>query len=108
LASNKLSAKLKALKIQSNRDSMMPAKDGAFTFQLVPSKAMAEDGKLKKMGDAKKTHHFAVQTRDERIDWMRELMLAKATREREGKGYEVEVHRGEKETGGELSRPSTS
>jgi SAM domain (Sterile alpha motif)/PH domain len=108
LASNKLSAKLKMLKIQSNRDSMMPPKDGAFTFQLVPSKTPAEDGKLKKMSESKKTHHFAVQTRDERIDWMRELMLAKATREREGKGYEVEVHRGEKETGGELSRPSTS
>jgi len=25
-----------------------------------------------------KTHYFAVTSRDERIDWMRELMLAKA------------------------------
>jgi SAM domain (Sterile alpha motif)/PH domain len=99
LASNKLSAKLKALKIQSsNRDSAMASKDASFTFQLVPAKLEGEDGKLKKPIETKKTHHFAVKTRDQRIDWMRELMLAKALREREGKGYEVEVHRGEKES----------
>jgi hypothetical protein len=38
-----------------------------------------------------KTHHFAVRQKDERIDWMRELMLAKALQQK-GKGYEVEVY----------------
>jgi len=38
-----------------------------------------------------KTHHFAVKGRDERIDWMRELMLAKA-RKQKGEGFEVSVN----------------
>lgn len=38
-----------------------------------------------------KTHHFAVKNRDERIDWMRELMLAKALRQK-GEGFEVSVN----------------
>ncbi|OTB07540.1 hypothetical protein M426DRAFT_8542 [Hypoxylon sp. CI-4A] len=38
-----------------------------------------------------KTHHFAVKSRDERIDWMRELMLAKALRQK-GEGFEVSVN----------------
>ncbi|KAM7208058.1 hypothetical protein V8F20_001604 [Naviculisporaceae sp. PSN 640] len=38
-----------------------------------------------------KTHHFAVKGRDERIDWMRELMLAKALKQK-GEGFEVSVN----------------
>ncbi|PSS03580.1 hypothetical protein BD289DRAFT_154683 [Coniella lustricola] len=38
-----------------------------------------------------KTHHFAVRGRDERIDWMRELMLAKAMRQK-GEGFEISVN----------------
>lgn len=38
-----------------------------------------------------KTHHFAVKSREERIDWMRELMLAKA-RKQKGEGFEVVVN----------------
>lgn len=38
-----------------------------------------------------KTHHFAVRSRDERIDWMRELMLAKALKQK-GEGFEVSVN----------------
>ncbi|KAI1504408.1 hypothetical protein F5X99DRAFT_416664 [Biscogniauxia marginata] len=38
-----------------------------------------------------KTHHFAVRGRDERIDWMRELMLAKALKQK-GEGFEVSVN----------------
>jgi hypothetical protein len=38
-----------------------------------------------------KTHHFAVKGRDERIDWMRELMLAKALKQK-GDGFEVSVN----------------
>jgi hypothetical protein len=38
-----------------------------------------------------KVHHFAVKGRDERIDWMRELMLAKALKAKSD-GYEVNVN----------------
>jgi len=38
-----------------------------------------------------KTHHFAVKGRDERIDWMRELMLAKALKQK-GEGVEISVN----------------
>lgn len=38
-----------------------------------------------------KTHHFAVRSRDERIDWMRELMLAKALKQK-GEGFEISVN----------------
>jgi hypothetical protein len=38
-----------------------------------------------------KTHHFAVKNRDERIDWMRELMLAKALKQK-GDGFEISVN----------------
>ena len=38
-----------------------------------------------------KTHHFAVKSRDDRIEWMRELMLAKALKAK-GEGYEVKVN----------------
>ncbi|KAK3695383.1 hypothetical protein B0T22DRAFT_104130 [Podospora appendiculata] len=38
-----------------------------------------------------KTHHFAVKGRDERIDWMREMMLAKALKQK-GEGFEVSVN----------------
>ena len=42
-------------------------------------------------GGAAKTHHFAVRGREERIEWMRDLMLAKAKGQRE-KGFEVRVN----------------
>lgn len=85
LASNKLNAAFKSLKLSSRR------KDGshssAFSFQLVP--AAEKKGIL---GAATgKTHHFAVKSRDERIDWMRELMLAKA-KQQKADGCEINVN----------------
>jgi hypothetical protein len=86
LASNKLSARLKALKISSNhKDAHTPA----FEFQLVPT--VAGKGEVKKVTPNGKMHHFAVKSKDERIDWMRELMLAKAIKAK-GDGYEVNVN----------------
>jgi hypothetical protein len=38
-----------------------------------------------------KVQHFAVTTKDQRIDWMRELMLAKALKAKSD-GYEVNVN----------------
>ncbi len=83
----------------------------AFTFQLVPqahgvgfADSSGHDGAnvLRKGGHpgagagaaaaAKKTtHHFAVRNRDDRIDWMRELMLAKALKAKH-EGFEVKVN----------------
>ena len=85
LASNKLNAAFKSLKLTSKK------KDGndnsAFSFQLVP--AAEKKGIL---GAATgKTHHFAVKSRDERIDWMRELMLAKA-KQQKADGCEINVN----------------
>ena len=85
LASNKLNAAFKSLKLNSKKkDSNDPS---AFSFQLVP--AVEKKGIL---GAATaKTHHFAVKSRDERIDWMRELMLAKA-RQQKADGCEINVN----------------
>ena len=84
-ASNKLNAAFKSLKLSNKK------KDGndssAFSFQLVP--AAEKKGIL---GAATgKTHHFAVKSRDERIDWMRELMLAKA-KQQKADGCEINVN----------------
>lgn len=88
-STNKLSAAMKAFHIKNTEASKKGKNEAdptAFAFQLVPSK----DGDRKAAANAK-THHFAVKTKDERIDWMRELMLAKALHQK-GKGYEVEVN----------------
>ncbi|KAL8732130.1 MAG: hypothetical protein Q9181_004057 [Wetmoreana brouardii] len=84
LASNKLGAAFKSLKLSGKKKDADPA---AFAFQLVPA---AEKKGI--IGAATgKTHHFAVKTRDERIDWMRELMLAKALRQK-ADGCEVNLN----------------
>lgn len=84
LASNKkLNAAFKSLKLKSEKKEDV----SAFSFQLVPS-SDKEKGMFEKNG---KTHHFAVKTRDERIDWMRELMLAKALKQK-GEGCEINVN----------------
>jgi hypothetical protein len=73
---------------------------GAFAFQLIPQDK--NGARLRKRDSAVpgaapaaegvngtgKTHHFAVKNRDERIDWMRELMLAKAMMQK-GEGFEI-------------------
>lgn len=88
LASNKLSAKLRALKLTSGHKEKggIPA---AFEFQLVPT--APGKGEVKKVLPNGKVHHFAVKSRDERIDWMRELMLAKALKAKSD-GYAVFVN----------------
>ncbi|WPH01125.1 Hypothetical protein R9X50_00396000 [Acrodontium crateriforme] len=91
----KLAAAMKALNIShasnglnekgSKASSVDPT---AFAFQLIPDRKTSA---LANAGGANKTHHFAVKTKDERIDWMRELMLAKALQQK-GKGYSVEIN----------------
>lgn len=82
---SKISAALKSLRINSKDDKKVKEVDAAFSFQLVPG----EKDRRNIVGG--KTHHFTVRTSDERIDWMRELMLAKALRQKQS-GFEVEVN----------------
>ncbi|KAI4217647.1 MAG: hypothetical protein LQ351_000243 [Letrouitia transgressa] len=84
LASNKLGSAFKSLKISGKKKD---ANAAAFSFQLVP--AAEKKGLLS--AATGKTHHFAVKTRDERIDWMRELMLAKALKQK-SEGCEVNLN----------------
>lgn len=83
LASSKLSAAFKSMKLTGKRD----VDSMAFAFQLVP----AAEKKGIRHAATGKTHHFAVKSRDERIDWMRELMLAKAVKQK-GEGYQINVN----------------
>lgn len=82
-STSKLNAAMKAFHIK-NTSNNAKVDATSFAFQLIPSK----DGGRKLAANGK-THHFAVKSKDERIDWMRELMLAKALQEK-GKGYDVE------------------
>ncbi|KAI1103324.1 hypothetical protein F4804DRAFT_233270 [Jackrogersella minutella] len=113
---SKLNAAFKAMSISrgkntnANNSAADPDSVAAFSFQLVPQDPVG--ARLRKResqsvgsgplvpnppgleGAANgtgKTHHFAVRSRDERIDWMRELMLAKALRQK-GEGFEVSVN----------------
>lgn len=75
---SKFSAAMRAFHLTDERKARDEAT--AFAFQLVPERHA--DGK---------THHFAVKNQSERIDWMRELMLAQAVQQR-GRGYDVAVN----------------
>jgi hypothetical protein len=100
---SKLNAAFKAMNISRGKTDKKD--DAAFAFQLIPA-AIDKGMRLKKResatvanrpsegkdaGAKTKTHYFAVKSRDERIDWMRELMLAKALRQK-SEGYEVSVN----------------
>jgi hypothetical protein len=97
LASSKLNAAFKAMNIKLGNGKEKGLDSTAFSFQLIPA-AIEKGQKLKKRessisgaNGAGKTHHFAVRSRDERIDWMRELMLAKALKQK-GAGFEINVN----------------
>lgn len=61
----------------------------AFAFSLIPA-ADKVDKKL--FSSTGKSHHFAVKSRDERINWMRELMLAKALKKGKDDGDEMQMN----------------
>jgi hypothetical protein len=75
-SSSKLTAAFKKT-VLKRRDNAQG--EAAFAFCLIPSPNAGSDRKSF-FNQAAKTHRFAVKTREERIDWMRELMLAKALR----------------------------
>ena len=85
-SSSKLSAAFKKSILGSAHKESMDESEKAFAFCLVPA-----DGKRQFFNEGKKTHHFAVKTRDERIDWMREIMLAKALKKGKAMGSEVRI-----------------
>ncbi|KAH8737485.1 hypothetical protein BGZ61DRAFT_16686 [Ilyonectria robusta] len=100
-STSKLSAAFKAVHFSHSREKSDP---GAFSFQLIPQdkntarlrkreSALNATGGIPAEGvnGTGKTHHFAVKSRDDRIDWMRELMLAKALRQK-GEGFEISVN----------------
>ncbi|KAL1976618.1 hypothetical protein VTN31DRAFT_2900 [Thermomyces dupontii] len=72
-SSSKLTAAFKKTVLKRNNN---PSDETAFAFSLIPAPNGTFDRKT--FFTNQKAHHFAVKTRDERIDWMRELMLAKA------------------------------
>ena len=109
-SSSKLRGAFKAMNIR--RGGSADAGDVAsFAFQLIPQDPRGGVRLLRKrestaitasasavgaepsdgVNGTGKTHHFAVKNRDERIDWMRELMLAKALKQK-GEGFEVSVN----------------
>lgn len=66
--------------------------DTAFAFSLIPSPSSSTFDRKTIFTNGSKAHHFSVKTRDERIDWMRELMLAKALRRGRESGASLNVN----------------
>lgn len=117
LGSSKLNAAFKAMNIRRGSDARSKEDVAAFSFQLIPQDLKPGGARLRKrestlqgilgggnnnsapvlpglegaVNGTGKAHHFAVKSRDERIDWMRELMLAKALKQK-GEGAEVSVN----------------
>lgn len=92
-ANSKLSAAFKKTLLKRKDGNLG---DAAFAFSLIPS-PNGSNGPERKVFfmNGPKSHHFSVKTRDERIDWMRELMLAKALRRGRESGASVKVNGGE-------------
>ncbi|KAI6772253.1 hypothetical protein HG530_003211 [Fusarium avenaceum] len=104
-SSSKLTAAFKTMHLSRgshSREKSDPV--GAFAFQLIPqdkntARLRKRESHIQPAGaipvegvnGTGKTHHFAVKNRDDRIDWMRELMLAKALRQK-GEGFEISVN----------------
>jgi len=85
-SSSKLSAAFKRSILGGSSKNDKGLSDQAFTFSLVPP----NDRNV--FPSTSKSHHFAVKTRDERIDWMRELMLAKALKRGAERGEEIRMN----------------
>lgn len=89
-SSSKLSAAFKRSILRNNQN--LTKDQAAFAFSLVPSNKENEKKALFGHNNNNKSHHFAVKNRDERIDWMRELMLAKALKKGKDGGSEMQVN----------------
>jgi hypothetical protein len=90
-SSSKLTAAFKKTVLKRRNSAQNEA---AFAFSLIPStngNTSAVERKNFFLSNGK-SHHFAVKSRDERIDWMRELMLAKALKRGKESGDSVHVN----------------
>ena len=89
-ASSKLSAAFKKSVLRHGNGMGGARNEPAFAFSLVPS---AKEGEKKSLFNTNgpKPHHFAVKSRDERIEWMRTVMIAKIAG-RKGQGEEISVN----------------
>jgi hypothetical protein len=84
---SKLTAAFKKTVLKRNEN---PLNASAFQFSLIPTPNGSAIIDRKAMFlNSGKSHHFSVKTRDQRIDWMRELMLAKALKRGRDTGAEV-------------------
>jgi hypothetical protein len=71
-SSSKLSAAFKKSVLGQGKT---PTGEQSFAFSLIPD---TEKYSKKLFEKGQKTHHFAVDSSKERVEWMRKLMLAKA------------------------------
>ncbi|KAK2814724.1 hypothetical protein FQN49_008095, partial [Arthroderma sp. PD_2] len=89
-AAFKRSVLRKAANLNANGGSYKGMDETAFAFSLIPA---AKPTERKSIFTANgKNHHFAVKSRDERINWMRELMLAKALKKGKEGGNEIKMN----------------
>ncbi|KAH8423044.1 SAM and PH domain-containing protein [Aspergillus melleus] len=88
-SNSKLTAAFKKTVLKRNGNSEAEA---AFAFSLIPSPTNGSFDRKSIFSNGPKAHHFAVKTRDERIDWMRELMLAKALRRGRESGASLNIN----------------
>ncbi|KAL3705074.1 hypothetical protein TMatcc_008746 [Talaromyces marneffei ATCC 18224] len=90
-SSSKLTAAFKKTVLKRKSSAQDEA---AFAFSLIPAPSGKTTGVERRnvFVSNGKSHHFAVKTRDERIDWMRELMLAKALKKGKDSGDAVHVN----------------
>jgi hypothetical protein len=72
-SSTKLSAAFKKSLLGQGK---LAAGEHSFAFSLIPD----GDRNSRKIFEKSKSHHFAVDSSKERVEWMRKLMLAKAMR----------------------------
>lgn len=87
-SNSKLTAAFKKTVLKRNDNQ---AANAAFAFSLIPSLNGNAERKASLL-NGPKSHHFAVKSRDERIDWMRELMLAKALKKGRDSGATLNVN----------------
>lgn len=88
-SNSKLTAAFKKTVLKRNDNQTA---DAAFAFSLIPSSPNGSTDRKASLLNGPKSHHFAVKTRDERIDWMRELMLAKALKKGRDSGATLNMN----------------
>lgn len=78
-----------ATTLTENRPNSKGGRSGSISLtnglidEEVKEEVVAVNGERKRGRDMSKTYHFAVKTREERMAWMREVMIAKALKQRQ-------------------------